>query len=79
VLIKRELLLLIVGGLFVVELLSVAAQVVSYRLWGKRVLRMAPLHHHYELGHMAESKIVIRFWIISILLALVTLSTIKLQ
>lgn len=79
VLIKRELLLLIVGGLFVVELLSVVAQVAGYRLWGKRVFRMAPLHHHYELGDIPESKIVIRFWIISILLALVTLSTIKLQ
>jgi phospho-N-acetylmuramoyl-pentapeptide-transferase len=79
VLIKRELLLVIVGGLFVAETLSVVVQVVSYRLWKKRVLRMAPLHHHFELGNIPESKVVIRFWIISILLALVTLSTIKLQ
>lgn len=79
VLIKRELLILLVGGLFVVELLSVVAQVASFKLRGKRVLRMAPLHHHYELEPMAETKVVVRFWIISILLALLTLSTIKLQ
>ena len=79
VLTKRELLLLIVGGLFVAEVLSVMIQVVSFRLRGKRVFRMAPLHHHFELGNWSETKVVIRFWIISILLALVTLSTIKLQ
>lgn len=79
VLIKRELLIFLVGGLFVVELLSVVAQVVSFKLRGKRVLRMAPLHHHYELEPMAETKVVVRFWIVSILLALLTLSTIKLQ
>jgi phospho-N-acetylmuramoyl-pentapeptide-transferase len=79
VLIKRELLIFLVGGLFVAEMLSVVAQVVSFKLRGKRVLRMAPLHHHYELGAMAETKVVVRFWIISILLALITLSTIKLQ
>ncbi|MCK4414308.1 MAG: phospho-N-acetylmuramoyl-pentapeptide-transferase [Candidatus Eisenbacteria sp.] len=79
VLIKRELLLLIVGGLFVAEVLSVILQVLSYRLRGRRIFRMAPLHHHFELGNWPESKIVIRFWIVSILLALVTLSTIKLQ
>ncbi|MBM3316590.1 MAG: phospho-N-acetylmuramoyl-pentapeptide-transferase [Candidatus Eisenbacteria bacterium] len=79
VLIKRELLLVIVGGLFVAEVLSVVAQVVAYKFWGRRVLRMAPLHHHFELGQMPETKVVIRFWIISILLALLTLSTIKLQ
>ncbi|MBD3236260.1 MAG: phospho-N-acetylmuramoyl-pentapeptide-transferase [Candidatus Eisenbacteria bacterium] len=79
VLVKRELLLIIVGGLFVVEALSVIIQVFMYRTRGRRVFRMAPLHHHYELGNIPESKVVIRFWIISILLALVTLSTIKLQ
>lgn len=79
VLVKRELLLILVGGLFVVELLSVVIQVLVYKTRGKRVFRMAPLHHHFELGDMSESKVVIRFWIISILLALVTLSTIKLQ
>jgi phospho-N-acetylmuramoyl-pentapeptide-transferase len=79
VLIKRELLLVIVGGLFVAEVLSVILQVLSYRLRGRRIFRMAPLHHHFELGDWPESKVVIRFWIVSILLALVTLSTIKLQ
>ncbi|MBP6874864.1 MAG: phospho-N-acetylmuramoyl-pentapeptide-transferase [Candidatus Eisenbacteria bacterium] len=79
ILIKRELLLFIVGGLFVAEALSVIIQVVSFRLWGRRVFRMAPLHHHFELGNLPESKVVIRFWIVSILLALVTLSTVKLQ
>ncbi|MCK4305874.1 MAG: phospho-N-acetylmuramoyl-pentapeptide-transferase [Candidatus Eisenbacteria sp.] len=79
VLIKRELLLVIVGGLFVAEVLSVIIQVLGYRIWGRRVFRMAPLHHHFELGNWPESKIVIRFWIISILLALLTLATVKLQ
>lgn len=79
VLVKRELLLIIVGGLFVAEALSVIIQVLVYKTRGRRVFRMAPLHHHYELGNIPESKVVIRFWIISILLALVTLSTIKLQ
>lgn len=79
VLIKRELLLVIVGGVFVAEVLSVVIQVLSYRMTGKRIFRMAPLHHHYELGAWSETKVVIRFWIISILLALVTLSTLKLQ
>jgi phospho-N-acetylmuramoyl-pentapeptide-transferase len=79
VLIKRELLILLIGALFVAELLSVVAQVASFRLRGKRVLRMAPLHHHFELAPMAETKVVVRFWIVSILLALITLSTIKLQ
>ncbi len=79
VLIKRELLLTMVGALFVAEVLSVVIQVLSYKLCGRRVFRMAPLHHHFELGDWPETKVVIRFWIISILLALLTLSTIKLQ
>jgi len=79
VLVKRELLLVIVGGLFVVETLSVIIQVLSFRWRGKRVFRMAPLHHHFELSGWPESKVVVRFWIVAILLALVTLSTVKLQ
>ena len=79
ILVKRELLLVIVGGLFVIEVLSVVIQVLSYRWTGKRVFRMAPLHHHFELSGWPESKVIIRFWIISILLALLTLSTLKLQ
>ncbi len=79
VLVKRELLLVIVGGIFVAETLSVAIQVISYRYRGKRVFRMAPLHHHFELLGWPETRVVVRFWIIGILLGLVTLSTVKLQ
>ncbi|MEM1245523.1 MAG: phospho-N-acetylmuramoyl-pentapeptide-transferase [Acidobacteriota bacterium] len=76
---KQEVLLVIVGGLFVLECLSVILQVASFKLTGKRVLRMAPLHHHFELGGWSESKIIVRFWILSILFALVGLSTLKLR
>ena len=76
---KQEVLLVIVGGLFVLEALSVILQVTSFKLTGKRVLRMAPLHHHFELGGWAESKIIVRFWILGILFALVGLSTLKLR
>lgn len=79
VLIKREILLAIVGGIFVIEALSVIIQVVSFRLTGKKVFKMAPLHHHFELMNWPESRVVARFWIVSALLALVTLSTLKLR
>jgi phospho-N-acetylmuramoyl-pentapeptide-transferase len=79
VLTKQELLLLIVGGLFVMEALSVIIQVGSYKLRGKRVFRMAPLHHHFELLGWSESKVTVRFWIISILFALMSLATLKLR
>ena len=79
VLVKRELLLIIVGALFVAEVCSVIIQVLGYKLKGKRIFRMAPLHHHFELGNLSESKVVIRFWIVSILLALLTLASVKLQ
>lgn len=79
VLIKQEFALLIIGGLFVVETLSVIVQVASYRLTGKRVFRMAPLHHHFEQLGWPESTIVVRFWIISLVLALVGLATLKLR
>jgi phospho-N-acetylmuramoyl-pentapeptide-transferase len=79
VLIKRELLLAIIGALFVVEALSVIIQVLSYRLRKKRVFRMAPLHHHFEMAGWAEPKVVVRFWIVGALLALVSISTLKLQ
>lgn len=80
VLCKQEMLLLIVGGLFVVETLSVILQV-SYFKWsgGKRIFRMAPLHHHYELKGVPESKIIIRFWIMSAMLGLIALSALKLR
>ncbi len=79
ILVKNELLLLIVGGVFVAEAISVILQVFSYRATGRRVFRMAPIHHHYELNGMAEPKIIVRFWIISFILALLSLTTLKLR
>jgi len=79
ILVKSELLLLIVGGVFVAEAISVILQVFSYRATGRRVFRMAPIHHHYELNGMAEPKIIVRFWIISFILALLSLTTLKLR
>jgi phospho-N-acetylmuramoyl-pentapeptide-transferase len=76
---KQELLLVIVGGMFVVEALSVIFQVGSYKYRGKRIFRMAPIHHHFELKGVAEPKIIVRFWIITIILALVAISTLKLR
>ena len=77
--IKHEIVLAIVGGLFVLETLSVIIQVASFKLTGKRVFRMAPLHHHYEQKGWKESTVVIRFWIISVILALIGLATLKLR
>ena len=79
VILKKELLLFMVGGIFVAEALSVIIQVVSYKLRGRRVFRMAPLHHHFELRGWPESRVVVRFWIVGMLLALLSLSTLKLQ
>jgi phospho-N-acetylmuramoyl-pentapeptide-transferase len=76
---KHELVLAIVGGLFVLEAVSVIVQVISFKLTGKRVFRMAPLHHHFEQKGWTEPQIVIRFWIISVMLALAGLSTLKLR
>ncbi len=76
---KNEFLLALCGGIFVVEALSVMAQVTSFKLTGKRVLKMAPIHHHFEKSGWPEPKVIVRFWIISILLALMTLSTLKLR
>jgi phospho-N-acetylmuramoyl-pentapeptide-transferase len=76
---KHEIVLAIVGGLFVLETLSVIIQVVSFKLTGKRVFRMAPLHHHFEEKGWRESTVVVRFWIISVVLALVSLATLKLR
>jgi len=76
---KQEIVLVIVGGIFVMEALSVIVQVTSFRLYGKRIFRMAPIHHHFELKGWAEPKIIVRFWIISIILALIGLSTLKLR
>lgn len=79
ILIKKELLLVIVGGVFVIEALSVILQVGSYRLRKKRIFKMAPLHHHFELSGWAESKVVVRFWILGAICALLTLSTLKIR
>ena len=76
---KHELVLAIIGGLFVLETVSVIIQVISFRLTGRRVFRMAPLHHHFEKKGWAEPTIVIRFWIIAVILALIGLSTLKLR
>jgi phospho-N-acetylmuramoyl-pentapeptide-transferase len=79
ILIKQEILLVFVGGLFVVEALSVIVQVASFKMRGKRVLRMAPIHHHFELAGWPEQKVVIRFWIVALIFALLGLSTLKLR
>jgi phospho-N-acetylmuramoyl-pentapeptide-transferase len=79
VVIKQEILLVFVGGLFVVEALSVILQVGSFRLRGRRIFRMAPIHHHFELGGWPEQKVVIRFWIVAVIFALLGLSTLKLR
>jgi phospho-N-acetylmuramoyl-pentapeptide-transferase len=76
---KNELLLVLCGGIFVLEAVSVMMQVASFKLTGKRIFKMAPLHHHYELKGWAEPKVIVRFWIISIILALATLATLKLR
>jgi phospho-N-acetylmuramoyl-pentapeptide-transferase len=76
---KKELLILVIGGVFVLEIASVIIQVVSFKLRGKRVFKMAPLHHHYELIGWPETKTVIRFWILGGLFAIIALSTLKIQ
>jgi phospho-N-acetylmuramoyl-pentapeptide-transferase len=76
---RQEIVLIIMGGVFVVETLSVMIQVASFKLTGKRVFRMAPLHHHYELKGWKENQVVVRFWIITMMLVLFGLSTLKLR
>jgi phospho-N-acetylmuramoyl-pentapeptide-transferase len=79
VFLKKEFLLLLVGGIFALESLSVILQVASFRLRGKRIFLMSPIHHHFQLKGWPESKITIRFWIISAILALLALTAIKAQ
>ena len=79
VVVRQEIVLFIMGGVFVVETLSVVLQVASFKLTGKRIFRMAPLHHHYELKGWKENQVVVRFWIITMMLVLVGLSTLKLR
>lgn len=76
---KNELLLMLIGGIFVLETISVITQVISFKLTGKRIFKMAPIHHHFELKGWKESKVIVRFWIIALILALISLSTLKLR
>ena len=79
VLIRQELLLVIMGGIFVMETLSVILQVGSFKLRGQRIFRMAPIHHHYELKGWPEPRVIVRFWIITLVLVLLGLVTLKLR
>jgi phospho-N-acetylmuramoyl-pentapeptide-transferase len=79
VIVRQEIVLMVMGGVFVVETLSVIIQVTSFKLTGKRVFRMAPLHHHYELKGWKENQVVVRFWIITMMLVLIGISTLKLR
>jgi len=79
VIVRQELVLFIMGGIFVAETFSVMLQVSSFKLTGKRVFRMAPLHHHYELKGWPEPRIIVRFWIITVMLVLFGLATLKLR
>ena len=79
VIVRQEIVLFIMGGVFVIETLSVIIQVASFKMTGRRVFRMAPLHHHFELKGWKENQVVIRFWIITMMLVLVGLSTLKLR
>ncbi len=76
---KQEIILAVVGGIFVAETLSVILQVMSFKLTGKRIFRMAPIHHHFELKGWAEPKVIVRFWIVGIMLALLSLATFKVR
>ncbi|MEO0998523.1 MAG: phospho-N-acetylmuramoyl-pentapeptide-transferase [Pseudomonadota bacterium] len=77
--VRQEVVLLIMGGVFVIETVSVMIQVASYKLTGRRVFRMAPLHHHYELKGWAEPKVIVRFWIITVILVLIGLASLKIR
>lgn len=79
VLVRQELILFIMGGVFVIETVSVILQVGSYKLTGKRIFRMAPLHHHFELKGWPEPRVIVRFWIITVILVLIGLSSLKLR
>jgi phospho-N-acetylmuramoyl-pentapeptide-transferase len=79
VMVRQEIVLVVMGGVFVLETVSVILQVASYKLTGKRIFRMAPIHHHFELKGWAEPKVIVRFWIISLILVLAGLGTLKLR
>jgi phospho-N-acetylmuramoyl-pentapeptide-transferase len=79
VIVRQEIVLAIMGGIFVIETLSVILQVISFKITGRRLFRMAPLHHHFELKGWEEPKIIVRFWIISLILVLIGLATLKIR
>ena len=79
VIVRQEIILFIMCGVFVIETLSVIVQVASFKMTGKRVFRMAPIHHHYELKGWKENQVVVRFWIISMMLVLIGLASLKLR
>ena len=79
ILIKQEILLVVVGGVFVMEAVSVILQVASFKLRGKRIFAMAPIHHHFEMRQWSETQVTIRFWILSIIFALLGLLTLKIR
>ena len=79
VLVRQEMVLVIMGGVFVMETLSVMIQVISFKLTGKRVFRMAPIHHHFELKGWPEPRVIVRFWIITVMLVLIGLASLKLR
>jgi phospho-N-acetylmuramoyl-pentapeptide-transferase len=79
VIVRQEFVLLIMGGVFVIETLSVILQVASFKLTGKRIFRMAPIHHHFELMGWPEPRVIVRFWIITFVLVLFGLATLKLR
>jgi phospho-N-acetylmuramoyl-pentapeptide-transferase len=79
VLVRQEIVLVIMGGVFVMETVSVIIQVASFKMTGKRVFRMAPIHHHFELKGWPEPRVIVRFWIITFILVLIGLATLKLR
>ena len=79
VIVRQEIVLIIMGGIFVVETVSVILQVASYKLIGRRIFKMAPLHHHFELKGWPEPRVIVRFWIISLILVLIGLATLKIR
>ena len=77
--VRQELVLFVMGGVFVMETVSVILQVASFKLTGRRIFRMAPLHHHFELKGWPEPRVIVRFWIITIILVLIGLATLKIR
>jgi phospho-N-acetylmuramoyl-pentapeptide-transferase len=76
---KQEIVLAIVGGIFVIETVSVILQVASFKLTGKRIFKMAPIHHHFEVKGWPETKVIVRFWIVGVILALLSLASLKVR